>query len=338
MPSTKPASARHHYPRHAKALKGDLKRAIPTSTLRDLHVLSTWRHFLVLGRLLLLAGLAVTVIAQTQGWLPATMAMFVLGFVFFDFTILLHEVVHEAVFSKRNPRLNRILGHIYAFPSGMSASQFTRWHLDHHDELGDPEADPKRHHLSPKKNSRWLKAAYWTFLLIPIYFRAARQEVLTYPEDLRARIRRERTMVIGGHLLLFAFLWWIAGPRLALMAHLLPYLVVFPMAFALNRLGQHYDIDPGDPARWSTRMKPSWFWDWIFCWSNYHLEHHYFPRVPFYKLGRLNRELGQFYKERGIPERTYRQLLWGWFARNEEAHTRWSEPKRRGNSGAPIGR
>ena len=29
-------------------------------------------------------------------------------------------------------------------PSGISASQFTRWHLDHHAELGSDEDDPKR--------------------------------------------------------------------------------------------------------------------------------------------------------------------------------------------------
>ena len=32
---------------------------------------------------------------------------------------------------------------------------------------------------------------------------------------------------------------------------------VFPVAFTLNRLGQHYDIDPADPAKWSdARARP----------------------------------------------------------------------------------
>ena len=59
---------------------------------------------------------------------------------------------------------------------------------------------------------------------------------------------------------------------------------MFPVAFTLNRLGQHYDIDPADPAKWSTLVKRSWFWDYAFLFSNYHLEHHYFPGVPFYNL------------------------------------------------------
>jgi beta-carotene hydroxylase len=316
-------SGRHHYARHARELKHTLRELIPAETLRELHVNRPWRHFLVVARLVALSALATATIVLTDSLWLTLPAMVVQGFVFFNCTILLHEAIHDAVFVGRHERLARVLGFAYAFPAGMSASQFTRWHLDHHDELGDPEGDPKRHHLSPKKNSRLLKAAYWTFLLIPIYFRAARREVATYPPDLRRRIARERTAVFGGHLAIFALLWALAGARVALMAHLLPYLVVFPMAFALNRLGQHYDIDPADVARWSTRMRPSPVWDFAFLWSNYHLEHHYFPRVPFYNLPRLAKLLKPFYEQRGVPERTYGQLVWAWFVRNEAPHSRW---------------
>ena len=71
-------------------------------------------------------------------------------------------------------------------------SQFTRWHLDHHAELGSSEDDPKRHHLSPKINARWYKLLYATPALFPIYFRAARRETVTYPPDLQRTIGWER--------------------------------------------------------------------------------------------------------------------------------------------------
>ena len=69
----------------------------------------------------------------------------------------------------------------------------------------------------------------------------------------------------------------------------------FPIAFTLNRLGQHYDIDPADPAKWGTLMRGSWFWDFAFINSNYHLEHHYFPGVPLYRLAALHRLLQPFF-------------------------------------------
>jgi fatty acid desaturase len=329
--------ARHHYARHSRELKHTLREFLPVETLRELHENRPVRHFLVVARLVAFSAAATTAIVLSDRLWVDGLAMIVQGFVFFNCTILLHEAIHDAVFVGRHDRLSRILGFAYAFPSGMSASQFTRWHLDHHDELGDPEADPKRHHLSPKRNSRLLKAAYWTFLLIPIYFRAARREVATYPPELQARIARERKAVIGGHLAIFTLLWVFAGLRVALFAHLLPYLVVFPAAFALNRLGQHYDIDPDDVARWSTRVRPSWFWDYVFLWSNYHLEHHYFPRVPFYNLARLARLLQPFYEQRGVPARTYGQLVWSWFVRNEAPHSRWGGAEARPPAPVPSG-
>ena len=35
-------------------------------------------------------------------------------------------------------------------------------------------------------------------------------------------------------------------------------------------------------------MRGHWFWDFAFLNSNYHLEHHYFPGVPFYRLPRCS--------------------------------------------------
>ena len=106
--------------------------------------------------------------------------------------------------------------------------------------------------------------------------------------------------------------------------HAIPVFAVFPVAFTINRLGQHYDVDPTDPAKWGTLMKPSLFWDWIFLWSNYHLEHHYFPRVPFYRLPRLRRLLEGFFHARGFRVRTYGGLLYDWFAKNAVPHTDWA--------------
>ena len=79
------------------------------------------------------------------------------------------------------------------------------------------------------------------------------------------------------------------GLYAALRTSVIPVFFVFPVAFTLNRLGQHYDIDPDDPAKWGTLMKGHWFWDFAFLNSNYHLEHHYFPGVPFYHLPALQR-------------------------------------------------
>jgi fatty acid desaturase len=85
------------------------------------------------------------------------------------------------------------------------------------------------------------------------------------------------------HLSALALIWYGFGFYAALRASIIPVFFIFPIAFTLNRLGQHYDIDPTDPAKWGTLMRGHWFWDFAFLNSNYHLEHHYFPGVPFYR-------------------------------------------------------
>ena len=218
------------------------------------------------------------------------------------------------------------MGLLYATPSGISATQFTRWHLDHHAELGSDEDDPKRHHLSPKVNARWYKLLYATPALFPIYFRAARRETATYPLELQRTIAAERKVSIAAHLLAIAALWYLFGFYAALRTSIIPVFFIFPIAFTLNRLGQHYDIDPTDPAKWGTLMKGHWFWDFAYLNSNYHLEHHYFPGVPFYRLPALQRALTPFFEQKQMRWMTYGRLVYGWLVENRAPHTDWSRP------------
>jgi len=282
------------------------------------------RHFAVLVRqcLLLFAAAAGTIyFSNSPLWIAFALIQ---GFVVFNFTVMLHEVVHELVFSRPRLRASRFLELLYSIPSGISASQFARWHLDHHAELGSEEGDPKRHYLSPKINQPWFKALYFTPALFPIYFRAAASETSSYQEFLRRRIARERNVAAAIHLGLAAALWVFVGWEILAKTYLAPVFLVFPVAFALNRLGQHYDIRLEDPAQWSTLMKPSWFWDFVFLWSNYHLEHHYFPGVAFYNLPRLRRLLEPFFARKGMVPRTYGRLLYRYLVLNRKPHSDWS--------------
>ncbi|MFN7951406.1 MAG: fatty acid desaturase [bacterium] len=326
------------YDEVAAELRVELKRVIGPERLRALHERSFVRHAAVAVRQVAVGALAVTAILcwpeRAWVWVPASIAI---GFVVFSFTVLLHEVVHRAVFEQPGSPWNRWLGHLYAAPSGLSQSQFTRWHLDHHQWLGTASRDPKRRELTPKIVKRWYKALYLTPALFPIYFRAARRAAAEYDPALRAAIARERRVAIALHLAVAASLWWRLGFALAAKLHLLPVFVVFPVVFTLNRLGQHYDVEPSIPARWGTLMRKSpYLWDWLYLWSNHHLEHHYFPGVPFYRLTALRAALDPWFREHAVPERGYAELLWSWLGRNRSPHTNWALEARAPGAGAPI--
>jgi beta-carotene hydroxylase len=312
-----------YYAAHAIGLKREVAAMLDRDLLRMLHHRRPWRHFAVLARqLTLLAAAAAGAVYSRNGWWWIAFAV-VEGWTIFNFTVLLHEVLHGLVFARPRTFAARCLELLYAIPSGISPSQFTRWHLDHHAELGSDEGDPKRHHLTPKLNKRWFKALYFTPALFPIYFRAAARETSTYPERLRKRIARERAVSVAFHLSVMASLWFLSGTTLLVRAYLVPVFFVFPVAFALNRLGQHYDIRPDDPAQWSTLMKPSWFWDFAYLWSNYHLEHHYYPGVPFYNLPKLRRLLEPYFRAKGMGSHGYGQLIYNYMVLNKRPHTDW---------------
>jgi fatty acid desaturase len=317
-----PLGGDHHWSIASRALRARLAQEIPHDVLKELHRKSAARHFLIAARqfLILAAASAVSwLFPEPWIWIPSAL---VAGWTAFNFTVLLHEVVHHAVWNGPRPRSERLLGILYAVPSGISALQFTRWHLTHHAELGDSVADPKRHYLSPKINKPWFKLLYFTPALFPIYFRAARKETASYPPTLQRRIARERWATILLHVVIMIGLA-LAGWGVLARVYLVPYFLVFPIAFALNRLGQHYAIEPDDPAKWGTLIAASRFWDFWYLYSAYHLEHHYFTAVPFYNLRRLHLALRPFFDSIHWKPVTYRALFRAWIFDNKAPHTDW---------------
>ncbi len=318
-----PSGGEHYWAKASRALRHQLTRAVPNEVLKELHRKSAARHFALAARQFLILG-ATSAVSWLDPrpwiWIPSAVAA---GWTAFNFTVLLHEVVHHAVWNGPRPRGERVLGVLYAVPSGISALQFTRWHLTHHAELGDAVADPKRHYLSPKIVTPWYKLLYFTPALFPIYFRAARRETASYPPTLQKRIARERTWTIALHLAAIGAIFWAGGAGVLARVYLVPYFGIFPIAFALNRLGQHYAIDPADPAKWGSLVKPSRWWDFWYLFSAYHLEHHYFPGIPFYNLRRLHFALRPFFDEIGWKPTTYGRLFKAWILENQAPHTLW---------------
>src|SRR6266852_6616063 len=216
-----------YYADHAQQLKRDLAAELTAEDLRRLHQKRPWLHALIAFANFAVIGACAAAIVHFDRWYIWLPCAFIAGFAVFDFTVLLHEVVHRAVLPAADDRAYRVLGLLYAMPSGISASQFTRWHLDHHAGLGSYEEDPKRHYLSPKKNARWLKALYFTPALFPIYFRAAAKEAASYEPELRRRIARERLFTIVFQLSILGLIAFLGGWLLAVKLYIVPIVLVF---------------------------------------------------------------------------------------------------------------
>ncbi|MGH9370449.1 MAG: hypothetical protein ACRD15_02825, partial [Vicinamibacterales bacterium] len=84
----------HHFSRHAVTLRAELGDALSRDTVRALHRKSSWRHGIVAARQFAILGLATWGLIRFENppiWVPIAIVQ---GFTVFNFTILLHEVVH----------------------------------------------------------------------------------------------------------------------------------------------------------------------------------------------------------------------------------------------------
>src|SRR4051812_13174060 len=123
--------------------------------MQAFHVKNAARHLAIAARqftILALTTWGLIAFSRPLLWVPLALVQ---GFTVFNFTVLLHEVVHHTIFARRRPAAERALGWLYAVPSGISASQFTRWHLDPHPDLGSAGDDPNPPHPPPKTNRPW---------------------------------------------------------------------------------------------------------------------------------------------------------------------------------------
>ena len=91
----------HYYSQHATALRAELAGVVAREALVAFHRKSAARHLAIAARQFAILGLATWgLIAATNPmvWIPLA---FVQGFTIFNFTVLLHEVVHHTVFERR---------------------------------------------------------------------------------------------------------------------------------------------------------------------------------------------------------------------------------------------
>src|ERR1051326_6644830 len=99
-----------YYADHAQQLKQDLAAEVPIEELRKLHEKRPLLHAAIAFAHFAVIAVCAVAIVQFDRWYIWLPCAFVAGFAVFDFTVLLHEVVHRAVLTTANERTYRFLG------------------------------------------------------------------------------------------------------------------------------------------------------------------------------------------------------------------------------------
>ncbi len=205
-------------------------------------------------------------------------------------TVLQHDCGHRNAY--RSQAANLWVGRFLAFFVFLPFTSFTELHKQHHRFTGEPEKDP----------DEWYYAGgpRWLFLREGLFMPRFIKESLTarLPAPVRARVRRELaanvvllTLLVGASLHYGFF-------DVVFYALLLPMAV---LALVINPIARGYEhfpvalLDRDSPQRRNLANNTVTVHNrWLgLLWANivYHVEHHLYPGVPFYRLPRLHRLL-----------------------------------------------
>lgn len=215
--------------------------------------------------------------------------------------IAIHELQHRTVFKTR--RLNEIFEVVYAFISWSDYLWYQKSHVQQdlstcHEDYDGEVALPVR--FSLRRRQFWLSMlavyppAIWARL--KVVWRHARGEIhgdwyqhLFPPTNLAARTKHRnwaRTLLLGHGLLALVFV--ISGNPFLILVFNFGTFYCGWLGF-LCGVTQHYGLNPNIPDfRQNTRtFTCSWLPAFYYWNMQYHLEHHMYPAVPFFNLGKL---------------------------------------------------
>ncbi|MGA9521472.1 MAG: fatty acid desaturase family protein [Myxococcaceae bacterium] len=270
---------------------------LPVSKVRELSKLSPAR---AAGQIALeYLGITFAIFLCERFWHPALylVTFAFLGARYLALAVLMHDAAHYRLFANR--AVNDWVGsYLCGAPALLSMQDYRHGHLAHHAHLGTPE-DPE---LPFRKMVSVMPQAGVLIVgsLIGI-------SGLMLVVSVNRGFKRALGLATIPAVLLLA---WLApsAARLIALYWLLPYFLWTAGANVLRTFAEHYDVDlehASTPERvYAARViRPSWLARLFIAPNNvgYHLDHHLYPSVPFYRLPELHALL---LEHAGYRERT----------------------------------
>ncbi|MGF1570502.1 MAG: beta-carotene hydroxylase [Nodosilinea sp.] len=200
---------------------------------------------------------------------------------------VIHDASHNS--AHRNRTINALLGHGSALILGFSFPVFTRVHLQHHAHVNDPANDPD--HFVSTGGPLWLIAA--RFFYHEFYF--FKRQLWRNWELLEWFLGR---LAVG----LLVFTAW----RFDFLGYIFNYW--FSPALVVGiALGLFFDYLPHRPFeerdRWkNARVYPGALLNLLIMGQNYHLVHHLWPSVPWYKYKPTYEVMRPLLDQKGSPQ------------------------------------
>lgn len=203
-----------------------------------------------------------------------------------------HEAAHGNVGGRERPALDALVGWWSMFILLGPFPPFRELHLRHHAYTNHPTKDP----------DMWVAVTGPQLVLrcltiVPRYYKA----YLFPPRGVRKLVAHTRRAAVG----FFLFYATLAAAMVASgLGSTLLWVMIMPAWLALSLLAFVFDWLPHHPHRERTRflnarLFPSRRLEVLLLGQNYHLVHHAWPSVPWYRYGTLFRRVRGLLRARG---------------------------------------
>jgi len=210
--------------------------------------------------------------------------------------ILMHEAVHFRLFKSK--RLNEFVGDVLlAWPCLVSMRSFSRNHLAHHQHLNtteDPDIvrkqpDPEWRFPMPRSRLTWMILKQFTglgFVYLVQVFRSLDKDA---PDEGTAyKVARYGFYLAALGIIIYAGVF-----KLFVMYWVFPFLTWLMFIFRIRTMSEHPKVERTSAYSTSLEYKLGLVERMLVTpkFAFYHMEHHSYPSVPFYRLPQLHRAL-----------------------------------------------
>jgi len=218
-----------------------------------------------------------TIAGGIAGWLPGWVCVILASAAAFAAFTPMHDAAHQAIGDR--PWLNQGVGRLAGLFLWAPFPAFRYVHLEHHKHVNEPGLDPDYYSGS---GARWA-----------LPFRWGTQDLFYYRCFFKGRHSLGEEMEVALTLVVI----WGGAVALSLMGFGTEVLLLWflPARIASALLSFSFDYLPHHPHQVlgrENRFKAtsvflnSWLTP-LFLYQNYHLVHHLFPAVPFYRYGKV---------------------------------------------------
>jgi fatty acid desaturase len=284
------------------------------SEIKRLSELKPSRFFAALSVDVVIILFAILISERIGGWLVYLAAVVVIGSRLHALAILMHEATHYRATPAR--WLNEMVGEILALPVLIKMQEYRKTHFAHHrhvNTLDDPDWIRKLgdSDFAFPKSALEIGAMLLPFAIGVKFFILLHKLKQQSKKYARPSVKPSTLVVVRSIALLvivslsIVFKFW----DFLILYWIVPLLTSTMVFFQVRSVAEHFAIQ-SDHAFNQTRTVISPFWEaWLLAPHNinYHLEHHLYPSVPFYRLPELHSRsmASEEYREKAHITRGY---------------------------------